>query len=365
MRTLRRGIGTIFTAGVALVGATVVVANPVSAPPSDVRLPPVKLSADSTASRATLDRALLEAIAQNPAQSGPAELFNRSVAGVVTNVTMLSGRAIEGALRVQPVVDGTPARVPPPPPSAPPKAVADLLRGRPAEVAAAKVPAPVVDPALQHSVTSVADYVGYVSVQAVEATDAAGTIATASPRRIVETLARLTKGADATITAALRAAAAPLGPPSMVVKAIRTEVRKQLTELADRLRRTLPPPPRLGQVTRPAPVERATSLRATLGHRRGSVVTSKPAASADRTNRPGQADPDLNKPTTVNGATNLTDGNKTVPRTKAPQSTLRQRAEASLSQVRVSLAGLGDVLRKAVTPPKAAKTPGLHRSHRH
>jgi hypothetical protein len=359
---LRRGTGAFFTTAVALVGATVVVANPVSAPPSDVRVPPVKLSADSTTSRAALDQALLDAIAQNSAQSGPAELFNRSVAGVVTNVTMLSGRAVEQALRARPVVDGTPARLPSPPPSAPPKAVADLLSGKPAKVSAANVPAVVVDPALQHAVTSVADYVGYVSVQAVEATDTDGTIATASPRRIAETLARLTRGADATITAALRATAAPLGPPSMVVKAIRTEVRKQLTELADRLRRSLSPPSRLGQITRPAPAERTTSLRATLGHRRGPVVTTKPTASADRTHRTGQADPDLNKPPKVNGATNLTDGNKAVPGTNAPQSKLRQRAEASLNQVRVSLEGLGDALRKAVTPPKP---PRLHRSHRH
>jgi hypothetical protein len=221
----------------------------------------------------------------------------------------------------------------------------------------------MVDPALQHAVTSVADYVGYVSVEAVEATDTAGTIAAASPKHIVDTLARLTSGADATITAALRAAAAPLDAPSMVVKAIRTEVRKQLTELADRLRRSLPSPPRLGQVTRPAPVERTTSsLRVRLGHRRGSVVTTTPAASADRTNRTEQADPDLTKPTTVNGATDLSDGNKAVPRAKGPKSPLRQRAEASLNEVRVSLKGLGDALRKAVTP---AKPPRLHRSHRH
>jgi hypothetical protein len=364
---VRRGIGAIFTTGVALVGATVVVANPVAAPPSDVRVPAVKLSADSTASKAALDQALLDALAQYPGQSGPANLLNRSVAGVVTNVTLLTGRAVEEARRVQPVVDGTPARVPPPPPSVPPTAVADLLSGKPKVVSAADVPVPVVvDPALQHAVTSVADYVGYVSVQAVEATDTAGTIAPTSPRRIVETLARLTHGADNAITAALRAAAAPLRPPSTVVKTIRTEVRKQLTELTDRLRRSLSlPPPRVGPLTRPKPADRTTSLRATLGHRRGSAVTTKPSAAADRADPTDPTDAavtDLKKPATANGATDLKDGNKAVPRTKAPSSPSRQRAEASLNQVRNSLERLGDTLRKAFAPPKA---PQLQRSHRH
>jgi hypothetical protein len=360
---VRRGIGSIFTTGVALVGATVVVANPVSAPPSDVRVPPVQLSADSTTSNAALDRALLEVIARNPGQSGPASLFKKSVAGVVTNVTLLGGRAVEEVSRIRPVVDGTPAPAAPQPPSVPPKAVADLLAGKPTDVSAANVPATAIDdPALRHAVTSVADYVGYVSVKAVEATDQAGTIAAASPRHIVDTLATLSRGVDTTITAALRAVAAPLGPPSMVVKAIRSEVRKQLTELADRLRRTLPAPPRVVPVTRPAPVERTTSLRATLGHRRGSTVTTKPAAATDRSD---QADPDPTKPTAVNGATDLSDGNMAVPRTKAPQSQLRQRVETSLNQARDSLQRLGDALRKALPPPpKLPKPPRLHRSHR-
>ena len=356
---MRRGIGAIFTTGVALVGATVVVANPVSAPPSDVRIPPVELSADSTTSNAALDRALLEVITRNPGQSGPASLFKKSVADVVTNVTLFSGRAVEEVSRVRPVVEGTPAPAVPPPPSVPPKAVADLLSAKPTDVSAADAPATAIgDPALRHAVTSVADYVGYVSVKAVEAADEAGPIAAASPRRIADTMATLTRGVDTTITAALRAVAAPLGPPSMVVKAIRTEVRKQLTELADRLRRSVPAPPRVVPVTRQAPVQHTTSLRATLGHRRGAAVTTKPAPATD------QADSDLTKATTVNGATDLRDGNKAVPRAKAPQSQLRQPVQTSLNQARDSLQRLGDALRKALPPPpKLPKPPRLHRSH--
>jgi hypothetical protein len=357
---VRRGFGAIFTTGVALVGATVVVANPVSAPPSDIRVPPVSLSADSRASSAALDQALLETITKNPAETTPANLFKKSVAGVVTNVTLLSGRAVEGALRVRPVVDGTPA--PTPPPAVPPTAVVDLLGGRPATVSAAQASvAPVDDPALQHTVSSVADYVGYVSVRAVEATDAAGTIAAAEPKRIADTLAQLTHGdVNSAITTALRTVAAPVGPPSMVVKAIRAKIRKQLTELADRIRRSVPAPPRISQVARPSTTQRSTSLRATLGHRRASATTAKPAAVADETD---QADSDQKKPTTVNGATDLTDGNKAVPATKAPQTPLRQRAEVSLNQARNSLERLADTLRKVMPPPpKLPKLPKPHRS---
>ncbi|MBB3605877.1 hypothetical protein FHT40_005564 [Mycolicibacterium sp. BK556] len=355
---MRRGVGAIFTTGVALVGATVVVANPVSAPPSDVRVAPVKLSSDSTASNAALDQALLDALAKDPAETSPVALFKKSVAGVVTNVTFLSGRA----LRVQPVVDGTPAPVPPaPPPSA---AVVDLLGGKPANIVATEAPpAAMGNPALQHAVSSVADYVGYVSVQAVEATDAAGAITGATPKHIADTLAQLTHGdVNSAITTALRTAAAPVGPPSAVVSAIRTEVRKRLSELADRLSRSLPPPPRIGKVTRPSTVERSTSLRATLGHRRGATLTTKPAA--DQTDEADQTEPDQKKPTAVNGATDLTDGNKAVPNKKAPHTQLRQRAEASLNQARTSLERLGDALRKAVPAPKLPKLPRPHRAHR-
>ncbi|EHB49776.1 hypothetical protein MycrhDRAFT_5163 [Mycolicibacterium rhodesiae JS60] len=359
---MRRGFGAIFTTGAALVGATIVVANPVSAPPSDVRVPSVKLSMDSTTSSAALDQALLETITKNPAETTPANLFKKSVAGVVTNVTLFGGRAVEGALRVRPAVDGTPAPMPPPP--VPPTAVVDLLGGGPVNVSAARAPAaPVEDPALQHTVSSVADYVGYVSVRAVEATDAAETFGAAEPKQIADSLARLTHGdVNSAITTALRTAVAPVGPPSMVVKAIRAGVRKQLTELADRIRRSLPTPPRISQVTRPSTTERPTSLRVALGHRRASATTAKSAAADDST---AQTDPDLKKSTTVNGATDLTDGNKAVPAKKAAQPQLRQRAEASLNQARSSLERLGDVVRKALpAPPKLPTLPGPHRAHR-
>jgi hypothetical protein len=141
---------------------------------------------------------------------------------------------------------------------------------------------------------------------------------------------------------------------SFPMSPVRTEVRTRLTELADRLRRSVQSPPRVAQVTRPATAEHSTSVRSALGDRRGSAVTTKPsAASADA------ADPAVTKPTAVNGATDLTDGNKAVPQKKAPQSQLRPRAAASLNQARDSLERLGDALRKAVTPHRA------HRAHRH
>jgi hypothetical protein len=338
-------MGAIFSTGVALASAAIVVANPVSVPPSDVRVPAVKLSAGSTRSTAALDRALLEAITQDFAEPSPADLFKRSVAGVVANVTVLGGRAVEQALWAHPAVEGTPERAPSSKPQLPPEAVADLLSGKPENRPAANVPTPVIeDPALQHAVTSLADYVGYVSAQAVEATVATGTMAAAEPKLIADELAALANSdMDSVIAAALRTVAAPLGPPSMVVKALRTAIRTRLTELVNRLR----PPLQTRPEVRPAAAVNSASDRVALGHRRGLAVTSKPAASADS---------DLPKPTKVNGTTDLTDGNKAVPHKMVPESELRQRVTASLNQARDSLERFGDSLRKAMAP---------HRSHRH
>lgn len=376
---MRRGIGAIFTTGVALVGATVVVVNPVSAPPSDVRVPPVKLSADSTTSSSALDRALLETLTRDTGGSSPTDPVKKVVAGVVTNVTMLSGRAVDEAFWTDVAGKPTPARSPQP--YVPPKAVAELLSGKSASgPAAAASPVVIQDRALQHAVTSVADYVGYVSVQVVEATVAAARIAVAKPRLIADTVTALTDGdVDAAITTALRVVAVPIGPPSKIVKAIRSEVRQRLTELADILRHPVQSRPKATSTTLSSVADGLTSLRRTLTHRRGLAVTvtpgtssksrtstkpgavTKPEASTDPTDAGTTTDADP-KPTAINGATDLSDGNKAVPRTKAPQSPVQNRVETSVNQVRTSLDRFADTLRKALTPHRAPQrigtTPG-------
>ncbi|PND56320.1 hypothetical protein CRM90_18555 [Mycobacterium sp. ENV421] len=355
-------------------GATVVVANPVSAPQSEVRVPPVKLSADTTASTTALDRALLETLTRDTGATSPADPLKKVVAGVVTNVTMLSGRAVDEAFWSDVPGTPTPMRVPSP---VPPKAVADLISGKTAAVPSANASAAISEDRLQRAVTSVADYVGYVSVQVVEATVAAARIAVAKPRLIADTLAALTDGdVDAAITTALRVVAVPIGPPSKIVKAIRSEVRQRLTELTDILR---PPPPSrpkaTSAVTLSAVADGVASLRRTLGHRRSLTVTARPGASskpatstttetstkpetsADPTDTGTVTTPDT-KPTAANGATDLSDGNKAVPRTKAPQSPGQQRVETSVTKVRTSLDRFADTLRKALTPHRAPQRIG-------
>ncbi|MCV7019305.1 hypothetical protein [Mycolicibacterium aichiense] len=359
-------------------GATVVVANPVSAPASDVRVPPVKLSADSTASTTALDRALLETLTRDAGGASPADPLKRVVAGVVTNVTMLSGRAVDEALWTDVPGRPTPVRVPYPPP-VPPKAVADLLSGKPAVVPSANAsPAIIEDRALQHAVTSVGDYVGYVSVQVVETTVAAARIAVAKPRLIADTLAALTDGdVDAAISTALRVVAVPVGPPSKIVKAIRGEVRQRLTELTDILRRPVPSRPKATltpTVSLSSVADSVASLRRSLGHRRGVTLTARPGASSkpgtstepETSTKPGAAvdttgtattDSDA-KPTAANGATDLSDGNKAVPSTTASQSPVQQRAQNPVTQVRTSLDRFADTLRKALTPHRAPQRTG-------
>ncbi|MEZ0355192.1 hypothetical protein [Mycobacterium sp. SA01] len=355
-------------------GATVVVANPVSAPQSDVRVPPVKLSADSTASTTALDRALLEILTRDASDTSPADPLKKVVAGVVTNVTMLSGRAVDEAFWSDVSGTPTPMRVPSP---VPPKAVADLLSGPPTAVPSANASAAISEDRLQHAVTSVADYVGYVSVQVVEATVAAARIAVAKPRLIADTLAALTDGdVDAAITTALRVVAVPIGPPSKIVKAIRSEVRQRLTELTDILRRPAPSRPKAtSAVSLSAVADSVASLRRTLGHRRSLTVAARPGASSkpatstttETSTKPEtSADPtdtgtvtaSDTKPTAANGATDLSDGNKAVPHTKAPQSPGQQRVETSVAKVRTSLDRFADTLRRALTPHRAPQRTG-------
>ncbi|BBY59770.1 hypothetical protein MSAR_29060 [Mycolicibacterium sarraceniae] len=74
------------------------------------------------------------------------------------------------------------------------------------------------------------------------------------------------------------------------------------------------------------------------------MVATKAAAPADSTQQAGS---DVTKPATVNGANDLSDGDKVILHKKAPQSQLRRRVEASLNQARTS------------------KAPPSQRSHRH
>lgn len=354
---MRRGIGAIVTTGVALVGATAVVANPVSAPPSDVRVPAVKLSADSSTSPVVLNRALLEVIAQDRVESSPTGPLKRLVADVVTDVTLLSGRAAGQAFWTEVPGRATPASTPSVP-DASPMAVAELLSGQPANSAPSGTVSPALaqDRALRRAVTSVGDYVGYVSVHVVDETVAAARIATAEPKRIADTLAALTDGdVDSAIATALRVVAVPLGPPSKIVTAIRTVVRQRLTELADVLRRPAQSRPKAGSVTRNGVTSSVTSLRRALGHRHGPPVTTKPKGAAKPAAAIGPGD---TKPTAVNGATDLSDGNKAVPRIKAGPPEVRHRVEASLTQARDSLQRFGETLRKAITPHRPHQRAG-------
>ncbi|BBY59769.1 hypothetical protein MSAR_29050 [Mycolicibacterium sarraceniae] len=101
---------------VALVGATVVVANPVSTPQSADCIPALKLSAGSITSKAALDQALLDAIAQGPAPTSPLALPSTIVNAIRTEVrTQLTELVDRPRWAVQPPlvagVAGPPPRI--------------------------------------------------------------------------------------------------------------------------------------------------------------------------------------------------------------------------------------------------------------
>lgn len=337
---MRRGIGAIFTTGLALVGAVVVVANPVLAPPSDVRIPAVSLSADASASAGVLDPALLKAIAQYPAEPAPAELFRRLLAELVAGAAVLGGHAVEGGFWV-PSATGAPAAALPTPPTA------DLLDVGSFTLAAAEVraaaPATVAQsPVVQHTVAAIATNVDFLGRQVTAAALAAGAIVSAEPRLIAETLAALSKGdIQSAIRAVLRAVATPLVPPLIIVNAIGTVVGERLTELG----RLIPPPLRAA-LKAPGPAV-APAEAATLG---SIPVRTLPRslASTARSAAAGQPRRNVAGLASSNGATDLSDGNKVVPHLKRMWVPPPRTIAGAVDQVRASGERLGAVLRKAI-----------------
>lgn len=341
---VRRGIGAILTTGLALVGATVVVANPVLAPPSDVRIPAVSLSADASASAGVLDPALLKAIAQYPAEPGPAELFKRLLAELVADAAVLGGQAAEGGLWARGAASAPAVALPAAPP---PGLTPDLLGAHAFALATvdtrAQLPAAVAeDPMVQHTVNAIAANVGYLGRQVTAAALAAGTIVGAEPRLIAETFAALAKGdIEAAIRTVLQAVATPLAPPLIIVKAIGTLIGERLTELG-----LIPAPARavlkpMGSAAAPVVVSGARAVPRT------SLASSARPVASGRSARENLRQ-HLARPASTNGGTDLSDGNKVVPHRTMASASAPKKITAAVDQVRATADRFGAAVRQAI-----------------
>ncbi|MGY4711382.1 hypothetical protein ACXDF8_17765 [Mycolicibacterium sp. CBM1] len=75
--------------GVVLVGAGMVVTNPVAAPAPDLRIPASERSAGASMPADTSEPALLTAIAADPVEVGPVELVKRLLGRLFAGVVRL------------------------------------------------------------------------------------------------------------------------------------------------------------------------------------------------------------------------------------------------------------------------------------
>ncbi|WP_059017405.1 hypothetical protein [Mycobacterium sp. M26] len=326
---MRRGIGTVLTTGVVLVGATVVVANPVLVPQSDVRVPAVELSAGSAGSGGMFDQALIEAIALQPTDSAPVSALKRMLAELVANATLLGGKAVEEVFDAHTAISAsapTPALTAVSLPYLPVQAVPAGLLDEVGPIAVPAIPDAVrdVDPVLRQALTTLADDVGYVGGQVVVAAVTAGALVSSEPKLIVDTIAALAAGDLRTaVVTAITAVSAPIVAPLIVADAVNTVVRKRFIDVP---------------AAQPAAAEDAPAPRAATaaGVRRHSAAEVKAAASAAAVS--------------PNGATDVTDGNKARPRAGAKAGELRAKASAAIESAHAAADRFGDAVRTALGP---------------
>lgn len=334
---MRRGIGAIVTTTVALVGAAVVVANPVSVPQTDVRVPAVELSSGTTASATTLDQAFIDAIALDPTDTGPADTLKRMLAELVTHATLLGGRAVEqvfdarttisaGALTPSP----TAAWLPYPPAEV---ASARALSGAgPAGLPAVPGSAGDIDPVLRQALTALAGDVGYVGGQVVVAAVAAGALVAAEPKLIVDTITALGYGdLQTAAVSAITAVSAPVVAPLIVADAVNTVVRNRLVPLS-------------------APQAQAGADTST------STAPAPRPATASGVRRHSAAELTAAAASAANGATDLSDGNKALPRTGVKLGALRDKLTAAAQSARASADRFGTAVGKALSPQATAES---------
>lgn len=306
---VRRAIGPILTTGVALAAAGVVVANPVIAPRADLQIPAVQLSADSGDAAAMLDQAFLDAIAPAPPEStNPFSVLRQLISSLAADATYIGKNAIVDAFVAgmtavsQPEL--TAASTPYSPPlTSSPELVASVLPGLDlstlvplspmgADPSAVWAPAAgAVAPVVQTLVSSVVDDAGFVGGQLFAAAFAAGAIVAAEPGLIGDTLAALITGDLAgALQTAVKAVTVTLGPPVIILNALRTIVEKNIGNVAAAMTAVVPALTATATteaqlpvtiVAAPAPVPAAPQAEATRTGRGAVPVAAEPGENTE------------------------------------------------------------------------------------
>lgn len=261
MQTVRGAIGPILTTGVALAAAGVVVANPVVAPRADVQIPAVQLSAGSGDPAGMLDQAFLDAIAPSPPEStNPFSVLRQLISSLAADATHLGKNAIVDAFVAGVAAVSQPELTASSTPYYPsvvesPELAASVLPGLDLDVVAsladlgAQTSGPVatvtdaIPPAVQTLVAGVVHDAGFVGGQIIVAAFAAGAVVAAEPGLIGDTVEALIHGdLSGALQSAVKAVAAPLGPPVIILDALRSVFEKHVGGAAAALTAAVPDP---------------------------------------------------------------------------------------------------------------------------
>ena len=395
--------------GVALVGAAVIIANPVVVPPADIRIPAPSLAAgsrvdvldpeflagigaaapDSTNPTAVVQQ-LVADLCLDATDVGQATVASAFAAGVVAanEPTLLLGRSNSGATvdfpnAVYSTVLAATA------PLGPPLLLVDALRTvidehlseltsllpvDPSDVgvapSATALNPTVADPApvLERLFANLSKDTTELGGATVAAAFTAGAVAVAEPTRILGTL---TAAASSDVPGALYggvlAATAPLDPPALVANAVRTVIEKRFAELTSVDPAATPeagagenaPPDGAGQDESTATTPETLTLPGAGDPlpAEGPDVAAEPGAAESGPSEPAEdlegEDP---KSASPNGATDLTDGNKHVPETNKTSDPARDAVNAIEEQVRSSIERLRETLRRLTGQDEQGET---------
>ena len=331
---MRAAIRPIVTTGVAFVGAAVIVANPVALPPADVAIRAEQSPADVRRDLHLVDPAFLEAIAAaGPQPTDPMEYLPRLVAALTDDAAPVSREAIAAAHAAGVAVASGPTPTGASVPNLPAAVGPSNPLGDPTQV-------------FQQTLEDLVEDVNYVGAEVVAAAFAAGAVEAAMPTLIADPL---TSAGDlaAALYSAMSAVIGPLGPPALVIDAIRTVIENRVAEVAG----TAPP---AAAPEADAEVHEESVAQPLISGDQGasgSVGADQEAAGEGGTSET-TASADDNGTTedgrTSNGATDLTDGNKVVPGTTAPSpnDAVRDALEDIGDRVNTSIEQFGDALRR-------------------
>jgi len=252
---VRRVIGPILTTGVALLAASVVVANPLVVPRADVQIPAFTLSAGNDETGGMLDPAFLNAIAPAPSESdNPFSVFKQLITSLASDATSVGRNAIVDAFVAgvaavsQPELSAAsdPYAAPPvdPYPANLPALAASLAPGldiSSLKPVAAAVPAATADPSLavaaavapvvRELVSSLVADVGYVSNGLISAAFAVGALVATEPVLVVNTLSALVGGdLNGAVENAVKVVVAPFGPAGILVNTLWAVIENHLSK---------------------------------------------------------------------------------------------------------------------------------------